>query len=339
MNTVLLPIILGLSLFKVYRDGLQDLSYVFAVSACVLIFFTVLIRFVLRQKTAANVELMSRTITFWWMLAFFQVSVASNDIVFSTLLGVFSILAFYEYMRFAPAAQSKGNALLNLICGALIPTAFVLIYLGKAQLAVFLCFMFLVLGLPSLLVIENAEEGQLKRLGHLSSGIIFFALALPLAVAVYQFSAMVLLICVFLTEIRDMTSYWLGKFVQKRFANKPESTILRLLNYPIAVRINTSKSWGVGVLSMILMAGIALSFSGLLNRSMEQDISPLFIASWGVAIGFLGLMGDLTFSMLKRDFKIKDSGSLLPGKTGIIDRIDGLILTIPATYLLFIHLT
>ena len=93
------------------------------------------------------------------------------------------------------------------------------------------------------------------------------------------------------------------------------------------------------MLSMILMAAIALSFSGLISRSLEQSVSPVFIASWGVAIGFLGLMGDLAFSMLKRDFDIKDSGSILPGDTGIIDRIDALILTVPATYLLFIHMT
>lgn len=339
MNTVLLPVILGLSLFKVYQDGLTDLTFVFAVSAGVLIFFTVLIQFGMRKKSAANVELMSRTITFWWMLAFFQVSVASNAIVFSTLLGLFSILAFYEYLRFAPAPSSKGTALLNILCGALIPATFVLMYLGQEQLAILVCFTFLILGLPAMLVIENAPDGQLKRLGHLSSGVIFFALALALAVSVYQYSVMVLLVCVFLTEIRDMTSYWLGKFVQKQFTTKPNSMFLKLLNHPIANQINTSKSWGVGLLSLILMAGIALGFSGLINRSLGQEVSPVFIASWGVAIGILGLMGDLTFSMLKRDFKIKDSGSLLPGNTGIIDRIDGLILTVPATYLLFIHLT
>jgi len=338
MNIVLLPVILGLSLFKVFRDGLIDLTYVFAVSVCVLTFFTVLIRFGLRQKTATNVELMSRTVTFWWMLAFFQVSVATNTIVFAVLLAVFSMLAFYEYLKFASAPHANGSILLNLLCGALVPVAFVLTYLGQEQLAIFICFMFLLLGLPSLMVIENAQGEQLKRLGHLSSGVVFFALALSLSVSVYEFSVMVLLICVFLTEIRDMTSYWLGKLVQKKFTTLPDSKILKLLNYPVANQINTSKSWGVGVLSMILMAGIALSFSGLINRSLEQEVSPVFIASWGVAIGFLGLMGDLTFSMLKRDFKIKDSGSLLPGKTGIIDRIDGLILTVPATYLLFIHL-
>jgi phosphatidate cytidylyltransferase len=339
MNLIVLPLILVASFYKVYRDGLADYILVFAVSAAVLLFFTVLIRFGLRAKTAANTELMSRTITFWWMLAFFQVSAATNSMVFTTMLALFSMLAFYEYMRFAPASRPRRNVALNVLCGVLIPVAFFLMYQGEASLAVVICFLFLILGLPSLMVLENAPDGQLKRIGHLSSGVLFFALALAVAVPVYLSSPMVLLVCVFLTEIRDMTSYWLGKFVQKRSAANPESRLLGLLNQPIANEINASKAWGVGLMSLVLMAGIALSFSGLVNRSLEHAVSPLFMALWGVVIGILGLLGDLAFSMLKRDFNIKDSGSILPGNTGIIDRIDALILTIPATYVLFNYLT
>jgi phosphatidate cytidylyltransferase len=45
-----------------------------------------------------------------------------------------------------------------------------------------------------------------------------------------------------------------------------------------------------------------------------------------------GIFGDLTESLLKRNLNIKDSGSLLPGHGGVLDRFDGVFLSIPAVY-------
>ena len=63
-----------------------------------------------------------------------------------------------------------------------------------------------------------------------------------------------------------------------------------------------------------------------------------------VALGFLlnvfGQLGDLTESLLKRSFSVKDSGTLIPGHGGILDRIDSILFAGPALYyyvILYLH--
>jgi phosphatidate cytidylyltransferase len=53
----------------------------------------------------------------------------------------------------------------------------------------------------------------------------------------------------------------------------------------------------------------------------------------GIGLGISGQVGDLAESLLKRISNIKDSGTVLPGHGGLLDRIDSLLFAIPVLYL------
>lgn len=90
----------------------------------------------------------------------------------------------------------------------------------------------------------------------------------------------------------------------------------------IAPKLSPNKSWSGGVSGLIagaVLGAIAASFMGF---------SAIYGAMLAVPIVILSVMGDFLESGLKRILKVKDSGDLLPGHGGFLDRLDSLMLTV-----------
>jgi len=120
----------------------------------------------------------------------------------------------------------------------------------------------------------------------------------------------------------DTGAYLVGSLLHKQFPAK------------LFPRISPNKSWvgsiGGGILTL-LASVVIWKFAG-------DTMSLLKWLGFALVVVFFGTWGDLVESLLKRHLGIKDSGHILPGHGGMLDRFDSSLLAIPASviYLMFI---
>jgi phosphatidate cytidylyltransferase len=141
---------------------------------------------------------------------------------------------------------------------------------------------------------------------------------LPLAIltklrAMDQGLALVLMVLV-CTWAADTGAYFAGRFLGKA---------------KLLPRISPKKTWA-GV-----WGGVALSIACAIGMAAGgYPEMPLGLAAGiGALVSVVGVVGDLIESMFKRSSGIKDSGGIMPGHGGLLDRVDSLLFTIPVAWI------
>ncbi|MCL1846794.1 MAG: phosphatidate cytidylyltransferase [Coriobacteriia bacterium] len=101
--------------------------------------------------------------------------------------------------------------------------------------------------------------------------------------------------------------------------------------HPMAPRISPKKSWEGFIAGMLCSVGVWCLF--LLIPGLELTLAWAIVG--GLACGWVGILGDLVESRIKRSTGFKDSSNLLPGHGGFLDRCDSLIVVGAVASLLF----
>ena len=112
----------------------------------------------------------------------------------------------------------------------------------------------------------------------------------------------------------------IGAYMTGRFLGGPK----------LAPRISPGKTWSGSLGGLVGAIG-----AGLLIAYLSHTLSdPLRVAAIAGALGIVAQAGDLLESGLKRHFGAKDSGTLIPGHGGLLDRLDALLIAAPVAALL-----
>ena len=205
----------------------------------------------------------------------------------------------------------------------LIPITIFFIFQGTLFFGFFLSIFFLATSY------EWIKMNKINSLKIVGVCYLFFAFAFAYLLREYSLGLfiLILIICIF----TDLGGYIFGK----------------IFKGPKLIKISPKKTYAGALGGFILSLVAALIYSkytftgALTNLNLSlwtgmgvNKIYLLFI----LVISLISQIGDLIISYFKRLAKVKDTGNLLPGHGGLLDRIDGIIFVIPISYLLLNYL-
>lgn len=277
------------------------------------------------NKTADYTELRQRIQSWWWMIGilFFVFIFSQNAaIVFFAFL---SFIALKEFLSIVPTRLSDRRVIFWLYLA--IPLQY--LWVNMAWYGMFVIFIpvYIFLFIPMRMVIIGETKGFIKSAGilHWSVMLTVFAISHIAFLLVlpeknhWSGGVGLVIYLLFMTQFNDVCQYVWGKLLGK---------------HKIIPKVSPNKTWE-GFIGGLLTLTIVSSF-------IAPYLTPL---NWleGLGAGLIiclgGFFGDVVISSVKRDLQIKDSGNLIPGHGGILDRIDSLIYTAPLFfhYLYYLH--
>ena len=106
----------------------------------------------------------------------------------------------------------------------------------------------------------------------------------------------------------------------------------KIFKGPKLTKISPNKTYSGMIGSFFLSIIFALIYTNYYGLIYWTDNLLLIVV---ILISFISQIGDLTFSYFKRKSKIKNTGKIIPGHGGLLDRIDGMLFAIPFSYILF----
>jgi Predicted CDP-diglyceride synthetase/phosphatidate cytidylyltransferase len=258
-------------------------------------------------------ELIERTHSWWVMVLIASVVLFVNNYIAAVGLALLSAFALRELLNSISLRNSDSRPILW--CFLTIPVQYLLVlfqvdnYYG----------IFIPVFVFTFLAFRSVSRGDTKDITR-SLGIINWSLMITvfsfshiLMILVYPFkgfasseNAQIVLFLLLITELNDVFQFTWGKLFGKT---------------KIIPSVSPNKTLEGFVGGFLTTAILAASLGFMVH------LEPLHAGAIGALMAVVGFFGDLTFSAIKRDFQIKDLGSVIPGHGGILDRMDSLAFT------------
>ncbi|HXM96604.1 MAG TPA: phosphatidate cytidylyltransferase [Candidatus Dormibacteraeota bacterium] len=255
--------------------------------------------------------------------------------VLSLVLALVIVLALFEYFSLGDAIGHRGYRFWTATC------ALILVYVtwlsamesrwkevgeGAGRLqniehwfgrlpSIADVFFVFVLGVAALTVWSKRPLVEaLPAAGMSSSGLLLIAFPLTYGLKLHaqgQYGPWLLMFALVITWVGDSVAYFVGRATGR---------------FPLAPQISPKKTWEGSISGFLGSLAAGAAFIYVLPLSLAQ------LLGMAAAGSIVGQVGDLLESAYKRSAGVKDSGGLLPGHGGILDRIDALILTFPVVW-------
>ena len=252
------------------------------------------------------------------------------------LLAIASAIAAWEFFRIARAAGHAPFADLGAALAGIVPLAVHATFLGLLQprYSYFAAVLLVLLGLS--IWARGANGKPLGAVAVTVLGVLYTGglLSFGYAIRYHDYAVggvslgsvpiaaggILLGLPLVLTWATDTGAYFVGRSVGGRKlipAVSPGKTVSGAIG---------------GVVTSVLVTWLYVTF--LLRPSAQLAMTTASVIVFGVIVSVAAQVGDLVESLLKREAGVKDSGALLPGHGGVLDRLDSLFFVLPTAHLL-----
>lgn len=246
-----------------------------------------------------------------------------NPVVFAVVMLLSVVIMMWEYLTISLGENFKPGKILSIVTGM---TVFTLFFIANAY-EISDRYLYLA-ALPATLlfcsfIFEKNNKGEVMGEGYeraffTITAIIYIALPFALTNTILfskdnSYSPNLLLSLFILLWSSDVGAYVFGMTFGQKNGHKL---------YPA---ISPKKSWEGfwGGLGVTLVSAFILDYTGFISIGLIHTLAIAGIVS------VFGVLGDLAESLFKRNFAVKDSGSILPGHGGLLDRFDGALIAFP----------
>jgi phosphatidate cytidylyltransferase len=287
----------------------------------VLVVATVIVAVLQRARPDRDYRELALRMRSWRVIVLLLLgSILLSGVTSLLLFAFISYLALKEYFSLIPTRRVDRRVLFWAYLA--IPLQYWWAYCDWYGMFIIFIPVYMFLIIPMRLVSLEDTDGFLRSAGTIQWGLMItvfclshaaWLLVLPASVNPAGGGAGLVFYLVALTEFNDVFQYLWGKSLGRK---------------KIIPRVSPNKTW-VGFHGGVATTGVLAAIIGPYLTPMHWRAALIS----GFIIGFGGFLGDVTVSALKRDLGIKDSGRLLPGHGGILDRVDSLTFTAP----LFLH--
>jgi phosphatidate cytidylyltransferase len=269
--------------------------------------------------TSRGIELRERVRTWWWIVAIATAAIAAGAAAAILLVAALSFLAFREFHSVVPVRPAD-RVILGLAYAA-IPVQYYFIWTQwYGMFSIFVpVYAFTLMTAATVLVGEtrgfirsNATLHWALLLTVYNLSHLAFLTVLPLEHGVAAGGLGLMLFVLVVVQFNDVAQFMWGHMLGRT---------------PIVPAVSPSKTWEG------FLGGIVTSM--LLAIILAPRLTPFntpAAALLGMTLSICGFFGDVTLSAVKRDLGLKDTGTILRGHGGILDRVDSLTLAAPIAF-------
>lgn len=258
----------------------------------------------------------------WWVMCILVIAaLLAGPTALIILFGFISFLALKEFLTLAPTRRE--DRMVVLIVYAAVPVTYAAVWFNNYQFFLTLIPVYLFLIVAFAMAWIGRTERFLATAGILYWGVVAcvtnlayipFLIQVPASETPQAGPAGLVFFLLFVTQLNDVAQYCWGKAFGRT---------------KITPLVSPNKTWE-GAIGGWITTGLVIWFLG----PVFTPVTGIGLATTALLLPVAGFAGDITMSAIKRDLGVKDTGQLLPGHGGALDRLDSLTFTAP----LFFHL-